>query len=186
MDLISLYVNRPQHRSSKEMLQKKNLIKSQNNTLVEQGKELFSNEKTLQENETQESKINLLKAKSTLQVRIDEWQETVSIMEKHYSIFKLELYLENVNPCVYVAYLILGMFSLCLSMLWLVYMIMNQLVNSGQSSEFLSYLLLAIEESPVSPLAPLFFLLLVYYVNICVVSGYMQMSRRLPRCFSLQ
>ncbi len=107
-------------------------------------------------------------------------------MQKHYSIFKLELCLENVNPCVYVAYLFMGVFSLSLSLLWLVYFIMNQIVNSGVSSEFLSYGLIALEGSPVSPLAPLFFLLLVYYVNICVISGYMQMSRRVPRCFSLQ
>ncbi len=33
------------------MLEKKNLIKSQNNALVEGGKELFSQEKSLQENE---------------------------------------------------------------------------------------------------------------------------------------
>jgi len=115
VDYINAYRNRPQKRTGKEILQKKEQLGQKVQELINMGQDIENAERDLQE---AKGLLEKQKAQSKLNTMENNFKVTVLSVEKEFEIFSEEVNYGTYDPFKYKSYLWIGIILFIVAGLW--------------------------------------------------------------------
>ena len=181
LDFINKFRFRPQRLTRSELDAKERMLRERARDLIEIGKQIKISKSEVT---TEESWNSRRKLKNTLRKDINRLQAETLLLEQDYETFLVEKGETKRSPLWYPFYLVIGLVCLCVSVLWILQILLYILINTNglSASPLLNKVLNGLNTHGTSFLSTIIFCLLTMYLMLAVLKGNVKFGLRFFFC----
>ena len=181
LDFINKFRFRPQRLTRSELDAKERMLRERARDLIEIGKQIKISKSEVT---TEESWNSRRKLKNTLRKDINRLQAETLLLEQDYETFLVEKGETKRSPLWYPFYLVIGLVCLCVSVLWILQILLYILINTNglSASPLLNKVLNGLNTPGTSFLSTIIFCLLTMYLMLAVLKGNVKFGLRFFFC----
>ena len=181
LDFINKFRFRPQRLTRSELDAKERMLRERARDLIEIGKQIKISKSEVT---TEESWNSRRKLKNTLRKDINRLQAETLLLEQDYETFLVEKGETKRSPLWYPFYLVIGLVCLCVSILWILQILLYILINTNglSASPLLNKVLNGLNTPGTSFLSTIIFCLLTMYLMLAVLKGNVKFGLRFFFC----
>eukprot|EP00744_Colponema_vietnamica_P002374 GILI01003739.1.p1 GENE.GILI01003739.1~~GILI01003739.1.p1 ORF type:complete len:498 (-),score=132.07 GILI01003739.1:274-1767(-) len=180
MDLIRDFLGRPKRMDLNKFAEKKKEVGLRAQMLLEAGAALEK------EKQVADLASGWDKRKKTNKYRTsyNRWQQMVFLLEKEWEILDVSFHQLGGNPLIPWAKLLLGIIGSCLSVIWVLHILLYMLIakDGVPLFPFLNYFLLGLEASGFALFSTIGFTILCLWLLWCTMKGNMKFGMRFFLC----
>ena len=181
MDLINKFRFRPQKLTRAELEAKGRLLRERARDLIDVAAQVKVSKTEIASEESWNSRRKL---KNTLRRDVNRLQAETLILEQDYEIYTIEKDESKKSPLWYPFYLVLGLICMCISILWLLQILLYVLIriNGVAATPFLNTVLTGLETPGTSFICTAIYCALTMYLMLAVIKGNVKFGLRFFCC----